>query len=220
MTNCPLCKTISEPIDGACRELKLEKGVEHFFRCDGCGSVFVPERLHLDEDNERERYGEHNNQADNEGYRGYLSSVADKVASVVPDFETKRILDYGAGENFVLTTLLKERNIIAEPYDPNYESLATIDGEFDVIIACESIEHFRDPLAEFEKMTSHLKSGGHIWIRTEHLESAPYFSAWWYKNDPTHIFFYSEKTMNWLGKRFGLDLVMYDEKNISMFQKR
>lgn len=220
MPNCPLCKSETTPLSAASTELKIVEGTNRFYRCHCCDAVSVPRELHLSESAEVDRYGLHDNSESNSGYRNYLTKVADSVASLVDDMGSRRVLDYGAGDDAVLTKILAEQGVNCTAYDPNYKPLAEFSGEYGLIIACESAEHFRDPHEEFLRINEHLESGGYLYIRTEMLESAPYFSGWWYKNDPTHIFFYSEQTMKFIAEQFNWELVSCDRKNTTLFRKR
>ncbi len=220
MDRCPLCKSSALPITGASAELKIVDAIERYFRCENCSAVFVPERFHLTAAEECERYGLHDNSDSNEGYRKYLFGVAESIRKLVPDMEERSLLDYGAGEDAVLTKILNEKNINCVAYDPNYGELSNITGTYDLIIACESVEHFRAPYEEFALINTLLNKGAFCYIRTEMLESTPYFAGWWYKNDLTHIFFYAEKTMNYLADEFNWELVSCDRKNSILFRKR
>jgi len=219
MDNCPLCGSETTVIKGCSLELKLVAGIERFFRCGNCHSVHVPHRFHLTEEQELERYALHENNSSDSGYRSYLSGVISSIEKLTGDISAMRVLDYGSGENAVMTRILLDRNISAVAYDPNYYPLSSVDGAFDLIIACESSEHFRNPREEFQRILTHLKPGGYLYCRTELLDSTPYFSAWYYKNDPTHIFFYSKDTFLYLAEQFGLELIHCNGKN-SILLKR
>ncbi len=219
MDKCPLCGNETTVIKGASLELKLVAGIERFYRCESCHSVHVPERFHLTESQELERYALHDNDDSDSGYRNYLSGVISSIDKLTGDISAMRVLDYGSGENAVMTTILKERGVDAFAYDPNYEPLSTINGQFDLIIACESSEHFRNPREEFKQILTHLKPNGYLYLRTELLGTTPYFSAWYYKNDPTHIFFYSKLTFEYLADQFGLELVHCNGKNSTLLRR-
>lgn len=220
MHNCPICGADTTPITGASAELKIVEGTMRYFRCGSCEAVHVPQEFHLTPEEERERYALHDNSGSNEGYRKYLKSVADSVRELLPDMDELSIIDYGAGEEAVLTEILTEEGVDCRAYDPNYEHLAKLDGTCDLLIACECVEHFRDPMREFRRMDELLNSGGFCYIRTEMLESTPYFSGWWYKNDLTHIVFYSRKTMSYIGEQLNWELTQCDRKNSILFTKR
>lgn len=220
MHNCPICGSETTPITGASAELKIVEGTMRYFRCDSCEAVHVPRELHLTPEEEKERYALHDNSDSNAGYRSYLTKVADTVADLVPDIADRSILDYGAGEDYVLTRILREKGMNASPYDPNYENLSNLNGKYDLLIACECVEHFRDPINEFRRLDALLNFGGYCYVRTEMLESTPYFSGWWYKNDLTHIIFYSQKTMSYIGEQLNWELTQCDRKNSILFTKR
>jgi hypothetical protein len=40
------------------------------------------------------------------------------------------------------------------------------------------------------------------------------FASWYYKNDPTHVFFYSQETFEWIKKEFCFSNVKVDERLI------
>jgi hypothetical protein len=42
------------------------------------------------------------------------------------------------------------------------------------------------------------------------------FSRWHYKNDPTHICFYSEATLKWLAAKYHLQMELID-KDVAIF---
>jgi len=44
------------------------------------------------------------------------------------------------------------------------------------------------------------------------------FSSWHYKNDPTHVCFFSIKTFQWIAARWGADLTV-PEKDVVLFTK-
>jgi hypothetical protein len=45
---------------------------------------------------------------------------------------------------------------------------------------------------------------------TKRVRDKPSFSTWHYKNDPTHIAFYSEQTFAWLAQQWQLKLEIID----------
>ncbi|MGE4489981.1 MAG: 2-polyprenyl-3-methyl-5-hydroxy-6-metoxy-1,4-benzoquinol methylase, partial [Kiritimatiellales bacterium] len=46
--------------------------------------------------------------------------------------------------------------------------------------------------------------GGWIGIMTQRLDDAPEFAQWFYKDDSTHLCFFSRKSFQWLEKEYGL----------------
>ena len=57
-----------------------------------------------------------------------------------------------------------------------------------------------------------LKSNGILAIMTQILTSEVDFSQWYYKNDPSHISFFSEKSLNFLAKKWQSELYVISER--------
>ena len=45
------------------------------------------------------------------------------------------------------------------------------------------------------------------------------FLNWWYRRDLTHISFYTLKTFEEIGKRFGLEIINTNNVNVIIFKK-
>jgi hypothetical protein len=43
------------------------------------------------------------------------------------------------------------------------------------------------------------------------------FDTWWYARDPTHLAFYSARTMDWIAQRWGFRVLFRDDRNITIF---
>jgi hypothetical protein len=79
------------------------------------------------------------------------------------------------------------------------------DSEIDLATAFEVFEHFVDPITEIEKI---LKISKNILFSTTILPGGiPAPQNWWYYgfNHGQHISFYSEKTLQFIAKKFGLN---------------
>lgn len=189
--NCRLCKT------DACQ--LIHAGSRRYFLCPDCGLIFVPATDHLSLSDEKTRYDLHDNDADHEGYLRYLGEMADAVRTRIKP--PARILDFGSGKNAILTTLLRETGFDCTPYDPLYSiGLDELQLRYDAIILCEVIEHLRDLPGEIAKIKHALNPGGSVFIRTRLYPPIEEFPHWWYKNDPTHINFFSYATIDKMAK--------------------
>ena len=51
------------------------------------------------------------------------------------------------------------------------------------------------------------------------LDDRAEFASWYYQRDPTHIAFYTMRTMSWLGRKMGWD-VEFPVSNVTIFSKR
>jgi hypothetical protein len=169
----------------------LDRGLVH---CPACGLVFVPESQWTSVDDERARYAHHDNTPANEGYVRFLGEVADVVCGLVGAGAC--ILDFGSGQAAVLAALLRERGRDCTAYDPLYgigpDALA---GRYEVIVLCEVIEHLRDLRSELTRLGGCLCPGGRVVVRTRCYPSLAELPSWWYARDPTHINFFTERTL-------------------------
>ena len=184
---CPLCES-SEHREADRDERRC------FIRCVNCGLVFVPKAFHLTREQERRRYDLHDNTKGNRGYLRFLTQVADIVETACPP--PGRLLDYGCGEDAVLTALLRRRGRRCDPFDPLYGyELPPSPPRYDMIILCEVIEHFRKVRSSLQEIGRLLEERGKILVRTQCYPSAGKIVRWWYAQDPTHINFFSHRAL-------------------------
>ena len=174
----------------------------NYNRCTNCASVFLDPSDFPTYTKEKERYDKHENTSDNSGYLNFLKPLLD---AIFKDQNPENIgLDYGSGPNPVLTSYLQEQSYIVKPYDPFYSNDASLlDTTYDYIICCEVIEHFHNPNLEFTKLRTLLKPDAKLYCKTNLLSDSINFENWWYKNDFTHTFFYTEKALQFIKDKFG-----------------
>jgi len=210
--NCPLCRNPDSPLFYRSKD-------RDFYRCHHCRLIFVPANFHLSPQQELARYRQHTNTLNDQGYVRYLSSVAETLEQI-PALPGSSILDFGCGEEAVLVSLLKERGYCCDGYDPLYEKYSVpLHTTYDMVIASEVVEHFRDPADQWFKLVSYVKPGGYGTIRTEFYPARENFPSWWYIQDKTHLSFYSPETFIWILKVLGCSLFYTNNKNIIQFQK-
>jgi 2-polyprenyl-3-methyl-5-hydroxy-6-metoxy-1,4-benzoquinol methylase len=174
----------------------------------------------LSRTDELARYALHDNSLSNKGYVDFLSEVADVAVNIASEMQHTaglpindpmerpvKLLDFGCGRDAVLCGLLVRRGIECYPYDPLYEGLRRlpdiVDG-YDIIVAGEVVEHLRGVEGELRFMSGLLREGGAIILRTRLYDDAGLgadgggegFKNWWYAQDPTHINFFSRKTLD------------------------
>ncbi len=103
-------------------------------------------------------------------------------------------------------------------YDPFYaDDPALLERRYDFITATEVIEHFRTPRAEFERLFALLKPGGLLGVMTKRVIDREAFARWHYKNDLTHISFFSIPTLRWLAERYRCR-VDFVQSDVAVFQ--
>ncbi len=185
-----------------------------FYACNNCGSVFRNPALFLSSELEKERYLLHQNDVEDEGYRKFVSPLAEAVYG---SFKPETLgLDFGAGPAPVAAKLLSDRNYDIKFWDPFFHpDTSVLERNYDFVICCETMEHFYDPLKEFRLMKSVLRSGGKIFCMTNLLPEMTTFKDWYYKNDKTHVLFYSEENLKWIQEAVGFSEMTIKERVIT-----
>ncbi len=208
---CPLCGS-PETAEFERDELRL------YLRCSRCGLVFVPADFHVSREEERARYDLHENSISDEGYTAFLGRVIKPLKERFPPASS--VLDFGSGPNPVLARLLRHEGFEVDIYDSFFAAnTAVFDQTFDVITLTEVLEHLSGPGEEIARLDGALRPGGSIAVMMRLLDESDDFSNWHYKNDPTHISFFSWDTCVWTAGNFGLkaERIEYD---IVFFEKQ
>jgi hypothetical protein len=113
-------------------------------------------------------------------------------------------LDYGAGHQPVLSEHLRALGYTMTIYDPYFwPATEALETSYDFVVACEVAEHFFDPAAEFARLRRLVRPAGALLLNTEIYNDGIEFENWYYRRDPTHVVFYSARTLEWIGRRYG-----------------
>lgn len=191
--HCPLC---------AGREIVQfhEDRRRPYLRCGDCALVFVPPAYHLSREAERAEYDLHQNRVEDEGYRKFLSRLALPLATrLAPG---ARGLDFGCGPAPALACLLGEAGYSVALYDSFYRpDPDVLRGPYDFICATEVVEHLHRPGAELARLWALLEPGGWLGLMTKLVRDQAAFASWHYKNDPTHVCFFSAQTWQWWARQ-------------------
>lgn len=172
-----------------------------YYRCTNCKSVMMDPEDRLPFDKEKERYDQHNNDVEDPGYRKFVSPLVEKILENC--HVNSKGLDYGSGPGPVAAVMLKEKGLSVNLYDPfYYPDAGVLKKSYDFIICSEVIEHFHSPAKEFKFLKSLLNLGGSLFCMTEQLKDNLDFANWYYKNDPTHVFFYHPEGLEWIKKEY------------------
>ncbi|MDZ7737956.1 MAG: class I SAM-dependent methyltransferase [Bacteroidales bacterium] len=193
MELCPLCNTLSETFHTVKEKV--------YYQCPNCRGIFLERHYLPGEDDEITRYKEHNNDVDDERYQKFTGPV---VKAVLRDFLPEhRGLDFGAGTGPVISKMLKDKNFQIAQYDPFfYNDPGLLKTRYDYIVCCEVIEHFHRPLKEFALLKSLLRHKGKLYCMTDIYRDEIDFRTWYYKADPTHVFFYMKETLVFIKENF------------------
>lgn len=199
MNICPLCQS---------PELSNFQS-SAYQRCGHCLLVVKTDRpTELDE---KARYLQHNNNADDRGYREFLSPVVSTVATLYPS--GSRGLDYGSGPTPVLSDWLKQKGYSIESYDIFFAPHGLANAqELDFVVCIETAEHFFNPGAEFANMFQRLKKGGALILMTKLFEENLQLKDWHYTRDKTHVCFYSRETLEWIATHYGAEFQVINDR--------
>ena len=196
---CPLCEASKVEL--------FYQDRRDYYRCSVCDLVFVSAEQFLTSQQEKTVYDQHENSEQDPRYRRFLSRLFDPLSKYLAPESNG--LDFGSGPGPTLNVMLEEAGHRMEIYDPFYaphpELLAQ---QYDFITATEVIEHLHQPRFELERLWSCLKPNGSLGIMTKRVHDLASFSTWHYKNDPTHVCFYSTKTFHWLATHWNAELVV------------
>jgi SAM-dependent methyltransferase len=187
--HCPLCEKSGAPFFSRDRR-------RDYYRCAACALVFVPPAQFLAPAAERAEYDKHRNEIDDPAYRRFLSRVADPLLARLAPASSG--LDFGCGPGPALAAMLREAGHRVALYDtcyaPDPRALA---GSYDFICASEVVEHLHAPGRELARLWSLLRPGGYLAVMTKLVLDRAAFARWHYKNDPTHVCFFSRETWTW-----------------------
>lgn len=203
--SCVLCSSIAKHF--MCFKEK------NYYRCTYCRSIMMAYEDQLDAEMEKERYDQHNNDPEDTGYRNFVKPLVENITDKFSN--GAKGLDYGAGSGPVAAVMLGEKGYDLELYDPYYHpDQLPLNQKYDFIICSEVIEHFRYPAKEFSLLRSLLLPKGSLVCLTEILTDDLDFKQWYYKNDPTHVFFYHKKSLLYIKNEYNFSDLTIDKRLI------
>lgn len=184
-----------------------------YYKCKVCKGVYADEGNKPNLEAEKERYELHDDDSDNQGYRNFVAPI---ISAIADNFrENDKGLDFGAGTSAIIATILKEQHYNIKNYDPFFHVYPQLlEEKYDYISSCEVIEHFYNPYKEFKLLKNLLKENAKLYLMTELYSEEINFSSWYYKNDSTHVFFYSHETFEWIKKEFGFSNISINKRLI------
>ncbi len=206
---CPLCENSSELFQ------KIES--KKYYQCSHCFGIFLDANFLPSLEDEKIRYETHNNDVNDVRYQKFVSPITSRI---LQDFTKESSgLDFGAGTGPVISKVLEEKGFLIKSYDPIFHNfLELLEKTYDYIACCEVIEHFHHPKKEFQLLSNLLFPKGKLYCMTEMVTENIIFENWYYKNDPTHVFFYQEKTMEWIKNTYHFSEVSFHGR-LTIFTK-
>jgi SAM-dependent methyltransferase len=191
---CPLC--LSSGVVFYWRDQRRD-----YWQCHECQLIFVPRHFFLTSAEEKAEYDKHQNDSNDNRYRGFLTRIAQPVWERQP--RGSRGLDFGCGPGPTLSLILREKGLDVVDFDPIYVPDANVwQRRYDFITASEVLEHCHDPRMELERLWQILRPNGLLAIMTKRTRDKQSFATWHYKNDPTHVMFYNEATFAWMARHW------------------
>lgn len=208
--HCPLCH--SNQLKAYFKSQKAD-----YWVCLRCDLVFMDMRFYLDEAQEKQRYDTHQNNPDDANYRQFLSQVFNPVIKIIKP--GSKGLDFGSGPGPTLSLMFEQQGHRVDLFDKFYaNNQAIFSKKYDFITATEVLEHLRSPFDELNRLYDMLNNSGVLAVMTCMLNDSIDFELWYYKNDPTHICFFSKTTMQYLAKIWGANVQFYNN-NVAIFFK-
>ena len=179
-----------------------------YHHCVCCDLIYVDKAFHLDALEEKDVYDQHENDSEDVGYRKFLGRLFDPLESKLE--KGARGLDFGSGPGPTLSLMFSEAGYDMYIYDKFYAADESVFQEsYDFISSTEVIEHLDHPKRELDRLWSCLKPGGYLGLMTKLATGEKSFPTWHYKNDPTHIAFYSKASFAYLAEKLNASLEFF-----------
>ncbi|MBN2000126.1 class I SAM-dependent methyltransferase [candidate division KSB1 bacterium] len=211
MHTCPLCLHSTTILFASDK-------TREYRQCRFCRLVFVPQTYHITREKEKAAYDLHENSPLDPRYRRFLNQLYEPMIERIQD--SGHGLDFGCGPGPTLSVMFEEAGHKMQIYDPFYaNNPEALEHNYDFITLSEVIEHLREPRKELDKLWDCLKINGWLGILTQMVTNRKAFQAWHYKNDPTHIGFYSPQTFKLIARLWSAPVYLQN-KNVVLFHKK
>lgn len=219
LLSCPLCLESDIELFSTCPLSRDGQVVlARYFVCRNCDLRFLDPDLRLSDAQEKARYMTHNNGPNSSGHREFLQPFAEKIVSRVRPGATG--LDFGSGPYPMLSLMLSEESLQMQNYDPYFANdKSLLNQVYDFVCASEVVEHLHSPAGGFAQLTALLRPSGLLAIMTQLYHDQLDFKSWYYRRDPTHVVFYSQKTFSWIKEFFHFEELDFHGPRIILMQK-
>jgi 2-polyprenyl-3-methyl-5-hydroxy-6-metoxy-1,4-benzoquinol methylase len=195
---CPLCDS------GQCIDFCEDKH-RRYVQCQRCHLVFVDPRQWLNAEQERAIYDLHQNSPLDPAYRQFLSRLYQPLLARLNPGDQG--LDFGCGPGPALSAMFAEAGFAVQLYDIfYYPEPSVLQQHYQFITATEVVEHLHQPGRVIEQLWALLSAGGTLGLMTKLALDKAAFMRWHYKNDQTHVCFFSRQTFAWLAAHLQAEL--------------
>ncbi len=208
--NCPLCNYDQSSLFHQDRQ-------RAYLYCFRCALVFVPDYQRLDPEAEKAVYDLHQNAPDDQAYRTFLERIFKPLCDRIKP--PAQGLDFGSGPGPTLSVMFEEAGYSMSIFDQFYANKPEVfSHHYDFICCTEVIEHIHAPGKIIELLLNLLKPNGWLGIMTKLVIDQQAFSHWHYKEDLTHVCFFSQDTFHWLARHHGCRLE-FEGKDVILIGK-
>jgi len=209
-SHCPLCESTTT-------NFFFKDKRRSYRRCSNCLLVFVEDEFILSSSEEKAIYDLHENDVNDQGYRKFLSRLVDPLMDFI--HSGSKGLDFGCGPGPALADMLQGKGYKMSLYDLYYfPDEKPLNTKYDFITCTEVVEHIKDSRNLFEKFDSLLNEKGILGIMTKLVIDQEAFTNWHYKNDQTHIRFFSKETFKWIANQWSMN-AHYFAKDVIILEK-
>ena len=153
------------------------------------------------------------------------------ISSVI--YNEKDIADYDFNLNKVFSRINSDFQNISnfipssdkiKGWDPFFNTASVLTDESASLVFClEVAEHFENPMESFKALANVCKKNGIVAAGTlpinSNMKFPEDFENWWYKDDATHVSFYTEDAIKKCGSHAGLEYLGMASERIFMFRK-
>ena len=203
---CPLC------LNNDFQHYHQDK-VRDYWQCKVCQLVFVKPEQFVTAQQEKAIYDQHQNSPDDLGYRRFLNKL---LVPLTQKLKSSAIgLDFGSGPGPAISIMLTEQGFVVYNYDIYYANdseLLTVN--YDFVTCTEVLEHLHHPYKELSMLVKMLKKDAYLGIMTKRVIDKDRFKNWHYKNDLTHVCFYSIATFEYIAEYWQLTLEVINSDTV------
>lgn len=204
LISCPLCHGKQNHLFFTS---KPEQGARLYYRCQTCDLTHLPPSQRPSAAEEKAEYDLHENNSDDPRYRAHLAKLTTPLLADMPKGSCG--LDFGCGPGPAISPMLQQDGMVMHNYDPFYAAdNETLGRTYDFITCTEVAEHFHHPAKSFALIKKLLKPKGRLGVMTQFLLDDIDFNGWWYRQEMSHVAFYSPRTMEFIANRYDWRLKM------------
>jgi len=172
-----------------------------YYLCKTCSFIFTDSSLSTEETKEHYQ----SQYVNNFDWSNFAKSLLESLSfSITP----RTILDFGSGSG-KLADEFRTMGFEVHNYEPMLHGVFQTENylnSYDLVILNEVIEHIVDVLSVFDCVCSLTRPGGLLYVGTlltdaminEPDKFQELFSSWWYKDDQTHVSFFSQLTFEYI----------------------